>query len=174
MEPFNTVSVKYMTVDNKEHETIIELYDYTEKSIVMKSDDYFGKCFTENLKPIGKYNPNLKIGKGWLFAKTKYSNLQQLISDIMELKIKGAVPYTENKIDVSAVSGPLGFLPPPEPLIINELRKVLNRLDNKGFDKHTNGSKTYVWGEKEAVMKETENTKATIELKTSTHMLIMF
>jgi hypothetical protein len=60
----------------------LKLYDYTEKSVALTTGETFGRAYSHVLKGIGAYNKNLKVGQGWVFAKTKYPDLQKLIGDI--------------------------------------------------------------------------------------------
>ena len=147
MEPSSKTKINYVLVNDEFNDTEISIYDYTDKSIAMLCDEKFGRSFAENLKTIGTYNGKLKIGKGWVFAKSKYSNLNQLITDIMEHKIKGNVPVDYSKTETDNVSGPLGPLM-TEPAIIKEFKKFVASLNtSKNKNTHISGDKTYLWGE---------------------------
>jgi hypothetical protein len=60
----------------------LKLYDYSERSVALTTGESFGRAYSHALKGIGAYNKNLKVGQGWVFAKTKYPDLQKLIADI--------------------------------------------------------------------------------------------
>jgi hypothetical protein len=177
MEPFNVVNFKYSLENDKEIESMLKLYDYTEKSIVLECDENFGKSFSDELKVDGKYNTKLKIGKGWVFPKSKYGNLQQLIANIIDKSIKGKIPYDYNKVDYTVISGPLGSLPAPEPSIVSDFKKILNNLNNKNFEMYVNGSRIYLWGEKDSVQNElngmSRGTDIKNKIETETHMFVV-
>lgn len=168
MDPYSVVNIKYITEDDKQFETIVKLYDYSDKSIVIICDEHFGRAFTTKLKVIGKYNANLKIGKGWIFPKSKYGELQQLISDILSLKFKGDIPYDYNKksTDFTNITGPLGFLPPPEPSIVSDFKKFMNQLNNNEVQKYVLGERIYIWGKKEELQGQLDGMSRGSDIKT--------
>jgi len=168
MEPYSVVNIKYITDDDKQFETTVKLYDYSDKSIVIVCDEHFGRAFTSKLKVIGKYNANLKIGKGWIFPKSKYGELQGLISDILSLKLKGDIPYDYNKkvSDFTNISGPLGFLPPPEPSIVSDFKKFMNQLNNEcDVQKYVLGERIYLWGKKEEIQENLDSMSRGSDIK---------
>lgn len=102
MEPFASMNIKYKLVNDEVHETPMNVYSYSDKSVALTFTEHFGKSFIEHLKELGKYNPKLKdIGKGWIFAKSKYENLQQLIGKISSYEIKGVVPTVYGSAPIS-------------------------------------------------------------------------
>jgi hypothetical protein len=86
--------------------TSIKLYYYTEKSIAMVASEEFGKSFSEffTQKGIsGKYNPSLKVGKGWIFPATKKEVLEELIGKIREgLPGKAVTPRISSAAGIPA------------------------------------------------------------------------
>jgi hypothetical protein len=184
MEPFSVLKVKYQIKSNTESsdvselETEIKIYDYSDLSIVMLCDESFGKSFSETFKTIGKYNGKLKIGKGWVFSKSKYGKLQQIISDIISFKIKGEIPVIYTKNIVEATDGPLGSIP-VEPSIVKDFKKILNNL-SETVDKmtYTSNGKTYVWGKVEDVNSFISETGAldnvVYGLQTKSHSIVVF
>jgi hypothetical protein len=51
--------------------------EYTEKSVVVTGDTVF---HSKNLQKLGgKFNPNLKIGAGWIFSKTRKESIENYI-----------------------------------------------------------------------------------------------
>ena len=55
----------------------IIMCDYTDKSLVLVGSTYAHK--EEIKKAGGKYNPNLSVGKGWVFPKTKKKVVEKLV-----------------------------------------------------------------------------------------------
>jgi hypothetical protein len=152
MEPSSSTKINYKLKNDESFETDIKIYVYTEKSIVMTCSEHFGKSFAEQLKTFGKYNGNLKIGKGWIFANSKYANLQTLISDIISFKIMGEIPYEAKKSEsIYDISGPLGQLYMENP-IVTEFKKFISKL-NDVKDKTVVNSNvlTYILGSVESV-----------------------
>jgi len=147
MNPSSVTKIKYCLVNDEKYETDIKIYVYSEKSIAMTCDEQFGRAFSGYLKNLGTYNGKLKIGKGWIFANTKYPELQKMMSDIIECKVKGIVPVDYNKPVVSNVDGPLGILPTEVP-IVSDFRKFIEKLEIVNTRNIlTKTDKTYVWGE---------------------------
>ena len=61
---------------NKDTKSLI-VSNYTEKSVVVTGDTI---SHSNELKKLGgKYNPNLKIGPGWIFSKTREPIIQKYI-----------------------------------------------------------------------------------------------
>lgn len=97
VKPYST-SIASLDLDNDGVEKDYELkfYEYESKSgnkgIVMISDSDFGFSFAPELKKIGKFNPNLTLGKkkvkGWYFRREDEKKMISLISKIGEGKVK--------------------------------------------------------------------------------------
>ena len=64
----------------------IIMCDYTDKSIVLLGSTYAHK--EEIKKAGGKYNPNLSIGKGWVFPKTKKKAVEKLVKKMRSAPAK--------------------------------------------------------------------------------------
>jgi hypothetical protein len=165
MEPSSKTKINYVLVNDESNDTEICIYDYTDKSIVMTCSEHFGKSFSEQLKGIGKYNGNLKVGKGWIFPKSKYGELQKLVSDIIEKKVKGVVPYEPKKVDIYEVTGPLGQLHKENP-IVSDFKKLMIKLSEiKDVSVVKSNELTYIFGNKESVdntMKEMDKNESNI------------
>jgi len=62
----------------------MEIVDYTEKSFVLIGDT---KNYKDILKEFGgKWNPNLKVGAGWIFSNTHKEKIQDWINGKPEVK----------------------------------------------------------------------------------------
>lgn len=59
----------------------IQLSNYSEKAIVVRGDDVL-KYFTIFNRLGGKYNENLKGSSGFIFAKTKESDVKDVVTRI--------------------------------------------------------------------------------------------
>ena len=183
MEPFSTLKIKYYLKENDESkdsalEAEIKIYDYSDLSIVMICDENFGKSFAETFKTIGKYNGKLKIGKGWVFAKKNYGNLQQIVNDIISFKIKGETPVDYTSKNIVQVDGPLGSLP-SEPAIVKEFKKLITSLNSSKYKNlYTSGDKTYLWGDNDSVnstLSEMGKISNVInEFRSETHSFVVF
>ena len=58
-----------------------KIVEYSEKAIAVYGET---KPIKDKLKELGgRYNPNLKDGKGWIFSKAKREAVQQMISQTM-------------------------------------------------------------------------------------------
>ena len=64
----------------------IIMCDYTDKSIVLLGSTYAHK--EEIKKAGGKYNPNLSVGKGWVFPKTKKKTVEKLVKKMRSAPAK--------------------------------------------------------------------------------------
>ncbi len=60
--------------------------DYTDKSLVLLGSTYAHK--EEIKKAGGKYNPNLSVGKGWVFPKTKKKAVEKLVKKMRSAPAK--------------------------------------------------------------------------------------
>ena len=71
---------------------MLEFINYSKYSLVLRGKDT--KKIKKELKDLGcKYNPNLTIGKGWLFKKEDYS-------DITDMLDEQEIDYTEDIEDI--------------------------------------------------------------------------
>lgn len=178
MEAFHTSKIKYQLKNETEYESEIKFYDYTENSIAMICDENFGKSFSENLKTIGKYNAKLKIGKGWIFSKTKLGDLQKMIGDIGSFIIKGNVPVQYSNKSSTPVDGPFAALL-NEPSIVKDFKKMISSLgDIKEKGQYTLGDKNYVWGGADEVKSTLEELGKTMNVlykfETPTHSIVVY
>ena len=64
----------------------IIMCDYTDKSLVLLGSTYAHK--EEIKKAGGKYNPNLSVGKGWVFPKTKKKTVEKLVKKMRSAPAK--------------------------------------------------------------------------------------
>jgi len=64
----------------------IIMCDYTDKSLVLLGSTYAHK--EEIKKAGGKYNPNLSVGKGWVFPKTKKKVVEKLVKKMRSAPAK--------------------------------------------------------------------------------------
>ena len=64
----------------------IIMCDYTDKSLVLVGSTYAHK--EEIKKAGGKYNPNLSVGKGWIFPKTKKKVVEKLVKKMRSAPAK--------------------------------------------------------------------------------------
>ena len=64
----------------------IIMCDYTDKSLVLLGSTYAHK--EEIKKAGGKYNPNLSVGKGWVFPKTKKKAVEKLVKKMRSAPAK--------------------------------------------------------------------------------------
>lgn len=144
MQPAATVKINYMLVNDEVFDSDISIYTYTEKSVAMTCNEHFGKAFLEYLKEIGKYNPNLKIGKGWILSVSKYKELQNLIAKISDKQIKGAIPVVYRRKSVELVA------PIIEPMVVLNFKNLISELTNEKESKNifTTQDNTYIWGSK--------------------------
>ena len=62
--------------------------DYTDKSLVLVGSTYAHK--EEIKKAGGKYNPNLSVGKGWVFPKTKKKVVEKLVKKMRSAPAKSS------------------------------------------------------------------------------------
>lgn len=174
-DPVTATNITYFLTNGESFNAEIKIYNYTEKSIAMISTEHFGKAFAEQLKINGKYNAKLRMGKGWIFPKSKYANLQNLVAEIIEGKIKGEMPMEFNKTDISSISGPLGnFI--EEPAMVADFKKLINKLSETRNKTIFNiNDKTYIWGENEAVDSSLIelNKTPTVIMKTKTHSFVI-
>jgi len=70
----------------KPRKKFIIMCDYTDKSIVLLGSTYAHK--EEIKKAGGKYNPNLSVGKGWVFPKTKKKTVEKLVKKMRSAPAK--------------------------------------------------------------------------------------
>ena len=183
MEPFSTLKIKYQLKENDESrdsalEAEIKIYDYSDLSIVMICDENFGKSFAETFKTIGKYNGKLKIGKGWVFAKKNYGNLQQIVNDIISFKIKGEKPVDYTAKNIVSIDGPLGSLPSQPPIVKDFKKLMLTLIETKDKNLYTLNDKTYLWGDNDSVnstLSEMGKISSVVyEIRTPSHSLVIF
>ena len=66
----------------------IIMCDYTDKSLVLVGSTYAHK--EEIKKAGGKYNPNLSVGKGWVFPKTKKKVVEKLVKKMRSAPAKSS------------------------------------------------------------------------------------
>jgi len=63
------------------------IVEYSDKSFTVQTNPVdLLKLYSTQLKQYGKYNPNLKKGAGWIFPKSKQSQIDQLLSDLISDK----------------------------------------------------------------------------------------
>lgn len=81
----------------------LKIVDYTEKSFVVLGDTKPHKTLLKELG--GKYNPNLKVGAGWIFSKKKKKDvkkaLKQVKIDSMSSSNESSEEKTEPEIKVT-------------------------------------------------------------------------
>lgn len=156
--PLAIVKISYQLVNDETFETEIKIYDYTKLSLAIDCGEHFGKAFKENLKEIGsRYNPSLTKAprKGWILPRSKYPDLQLLVSKIVKNEIKGEVPVEYKKKTALVFDGPMGPLPSIPPLIVGvrQLFENLSSLPDSEVQTFMDGSNRYVWGSIEKVDK---------------------
>ena len=175
--PAFTFDLSYKLKDDSEHTTKISLYVYTEKSLVIKSDENFGKSFAENLKEAGgKYNGKLRVGidKGWVFPNSKKPELDDVLTKINSGEITGEVVKVYTKKETKT-DGLLGGMP-VEPTMITKFKLLVAQLmSSTGSTTYKETEKTYFYGTKEEVMSFLLlNPRPVIaEISTPTHRLIV-
>lgn len=141
MDPFKVFTIKYLTENNEEHETDVNLYNYTDRSIALQGTEHFGKSFTDEfIKINGKYNPKLKIGSGWVFSNKKEEVVIELINKIGNKEIKGIVPKIYPKSN-------------QEPVEVIAFRNIFKSLSDVKTDVevHMSSGQTFIWGKKDKV-----------------------
>ena len=83
LQPIWSASYPIQSGPNNATETAeLKLYDYSDKSVALTTGETFGRAYSHALKGLGVYNKNLRVGQGWIFAKTKYTDLNKLLGDI--------------------------------------------------------------------------------------------
>ena len=161
MEPFAAIKIKYQLKNNETLETELKFYTYSDKSIAMQTSEHFGKAMTEELtKLYGRYNPKLKIGPGWVFANSRYPEIQVLLQKIVNGEIKGDVP----KVFTKTVSE-------EEPAIVKTFRSLVQSTGNiEGVQQY----KDYLFGEREQVYARVKDLNKTIvaELYTGSKVIV--
>ena len=66
-----------LKVEEEKIDHSINIVDYSEKSFAVIGDT---KEYKDDFKKLyGRWNPNLKCGKGWIFSKKKLTEVQKLI-----------------------------------------------------------------------------------------------
>ena len=157
--PLINVKISYQLVNDEIFEDDIKIYDYTKLSLAIGCGENFGKAFKEKLKEIGsRYNPSLTKTphKGWVLPRSKYPDLQLLVSKIVKKEIKGEVPVEYKKKTAPLIlDGPMGPLPSIPPLIVGvrQLFENLSSLPDSEVQTFMDGSNRYVWGSIEKVDK---------------------
>jgi hypothetical protein len=175
--PAFTFELSYKLKDETEHTTKVSLYVYTEKSLVIKTDENFGKSFADNLKEAGgKYNGKLRVGidKGWVFPNSKKPELDEVLTKINTGEIKGEVVKIYTKKETKS-EGLLGGMP-VEPAIVTKFKLLVSQLmGTNSSNIYNETEKTYFYGTKEEVMSYllTNPKKVIAELNTPTHRLVV-
>lgn len=175
--PAFTFDLSYTLKDNSEHSTKISLYVYTEKSLVIKSDEIFGKSFAETLKEAGgRYNAKLRVGidKGWVFPSSKKPELDEVLTKINSGDIKGEIVKSYAKKETKS-EGLLGGMP-VEPVMITKFKMLVSQLmGSSGSNTYKETEKTYFYGTKEEVMTFLLNSPKSViaEISTPTHRLVV-
>lgn len=175
--PAFTFDLSYTLKDDSEHTTKVLLYVYTEKSLVIKTDETFGKSFTESLKEAGgKYNPKLRAGidKGWVFPNSKKPELDEVLTKINSGEIKGEIikVYTKKETKTDGLLGGM----PVEPAIVTKFKLLVSQLMSSGnSNTYKETEKTYFYGTKEEVMTFLlSNPRPVIaEISTPSHRLVV-
>jgi hypothetical protein len=175
--PAFTFDLSYKLKDDSTHSTKVSLYVYTEKSLVIKSDENFGKSFAESLKEAGgKYNAKLRVGidKGWIFPNSKKPELDEVLTKINSGEIKGDIIKVYTKKETKS-DGLLGGMP-VEPAIVTKFKLLVSQLmSNTNSNTYKETEKTYFYGTKDEVMTFLlTNPKPVIaEISTPTHRLVV-
>ena len=164
--------VNYVLQNNEEHTAVIQITEYSERSIALQGPEHFGKAFTDELIKInGKFNPKLKIGAGWIFSKNKIATLQELLDKINKKEVRGVVP----KIYAKTV-GPVGPIA-TEPDIVNTFKSLFTNLSNKSdaAEVYVGPDQTYIWGENKAVDEMVKKMNKTVfaQFNTSVKSIVM-
>jgi hypothetical protein len=175
--PAFTFDLSYKLKDDSTHSTKVSLYVYTEKSLVIKTDESFGKSFAENLKESGgKYNPKLRVGidKGWVFPNSRKPELDEVLTKINSGEIIGEVVkiYTKKETKTDGLLGGM----PVEPPIITKFKMLVSQLmGSNGSNTYKETEKTYFYGTKDEVMAFLLTSPKTIiaEISTPSHRLIV-
>ncbi len=175
--PAFTFDLSYKLKDDSEHTTKISLYVYTEKSLVIKSDENFGKSFAENLKEAGgKYNAKLRVGidKGWVFPNSKKAELDEVLTKINSGEIKGEIIKVYTKKETKT-EGLLGGMPVEPPMITKFKLLVAQLMGSNSSNTYKETEKTYFYGTTEEVMTFLlKNPRPVIaEISTPTHRLVV-
>ena len=148
MEPAASVKINYTLSNDELFETEVKIYDYTEKSVAVEATEHFGRAFTDKLKDLANYNPKLKFGKGWVLSKKKYPELQKLMTQISEGKIKGNIPPEAPRRRSICMMTPL-----LEPPIVSSFKNIKTLILESKQPKNVYvcGENSYVWGKKDIV-----------------------
>ena len=178
MDPVSVVDISYKIKDDSEsYKTKVSVYQYTEKSMAITIDEKFGKSFANALKENGgKFNPKLSIGKGWIFATSKFGKVQELFSKISSFEVLGE-PVIEYVKPTESLNGILGNISAP-PALVSSFKTFLAKL-NTGEElvTHNEANKIYVYGDLKSVsdfMKDYPEGNVLAELVTKTHSFIVF
>jgi hypothetical protein len=149
MNPVAKTKINYTLVNDEVFETPIDIYVYTEKSVAFTCTEHFGRAMAEKLKEVATYNPNLKIGKGWILSNAKYPKLQELMTQVAEAKVKGEVVYEYNRRRSICLPEPLA-----EPPIISSFKNIMSLLNDDKSENascYKSGEQMFIWGNKEKV-----------------------
>lgn len=110
----------------------MEIVDYTEKSLVIKGEKT--REYKENLKELGgKFNASLKCGAGWIFPKTKKTELEYLVAKANEGSLSAKPPrvYKDQREPEKKVDS--GYSIKKEELkgkSESDILKILNKLEH--------------------------------------------
>ena len=173
MNPDKSMLVKYILQNNEEFETIISLYNYSERSIAIQTSEHFGKSFTDELiKMNGRFNAKLKIGTGWVFSNNRKTDLDVFFTKVSNKEIKGVIPKIYPKNNVGP-TGPASI----EPDIVSNFKNLFTSLSNKNtaVEIFTGSDQTFVYGENNAVEEAVKKMNKTIfvQFNTATKSIVM-
>lgn len=178
MDPISVVDISYKIKDDSEsYKTKVSVYQYTEKSMAITIDEKFGKSFANSLKENGgKFNPKLSIGKGWIFATSKFGKVQELFSKISSFEVLGE-PVVEYSKPAESLNGILGNISAP-PALVSSFKTFLVKLNSSDeLVSHSEANKIYVYGDLKSVsdfMKDYPEGNVLAELVSKTHSFIVF
>ncbi len=85
----------YLRFDGQTAMTPIQIWDYTEKSMLLLCSEEFGRSFSASFTKLwGKFGDRYTIEgqkgvKGWIFSKQRFGDLSALLNDIGSGKVKG-------------------------------------------------------------------------------------
>lgn len=178
MDPISVVDISYkIKEDSESYKTKVSVFQYTEKSMAITIDEKFGKSFANSLKENGgKFNAKLSIGKGWIFATSKFGKVQELFSKISSFEVLGEQVVEYNK-PAESLNGILGNISAP-PALVTSFKTFLAKLNSsEEFVSHSESNKFYIYGDLKSVsdfMKDYPEGNVLAEVVTKTRSFVVF
>lgn len=152
------------------------LYEYSDSSIALISSKEFAEKHLEKLKQFGRYNPNLSIGKGWIFSKKRQPEietfLKELVSSGTTAAAERAEPASKPAVVRRQLPTPTSTIKPKSrlPALLNELYTELGKIKGKESHRMNDDYKIMVF----PVDDETpDDLESILVLATGTHRLMV-